>query len=244
MQAFFRRSREGQTLGYPRFQGANRYNSFTYKQFGNGATLVDHSPKGDSWADDCRTRARAYARGRTPACRGPTPPPHACSSAGPTVGAPENTERGRPFIPGTEVRGLLAALRQWVLGSLQDWQDCRALVLPAGGHAQESPPRLKHYGRRVERVLAHRRSQRSIRWATSRSRAAGLHEPEVLLLWGCGPQGLVRPLALVPGVWHEPASGPQRCEKHRAARSAPSGSRGVGAAQNRESPGFCRGNVN
>jgi putative transposase len=38
-QAFFRRIREGQTPGYPRFQGADRYHSFTYKQFGNGATL-------------------------------------------------------------------------------------------------------------------------------------------------------------------------------------------------------------
>ena len=38
-QAFFRRLREGQTPGYPRFQGSNRYDSFTYKQFGNGATL-------------------------------------------------------------------------------------------------------------------------------------------------------------------------------------------------------------
>jgi putative transposase len=38
-QAFFRRIGEGQTPGYPRFQGANRSNSFTYKQFGNGATL-------------------------------------------------------------------------------------------------------------------------------------------------------------------------------------------------------------
>jgi hypothetical protein len=74
-------------------------------------TQLDHSPNGDSWADDCRTRARAYARGRTPACRGPKPPPHACSSVGPTVGAPESAERGRPFIPGTEVWGLLAALR-------------------------------------------------------------------------------------------------------------------------------------
>jgi putative transposase len=35
-QAFFRRIRDGQTPGYPRFQGSNRYNSFTYKQFGNG----------------------------------------------------------------------------------------------------------------------------------------------------------------------------------------------------------------
>jgi putative transposase len=38
-QAFFRRIREGQTPGYPRFQGSARYNSFTYKQFGNGAAL-------------------------------------------------------------------------------------------------------------------------------------------------------------------------------------------------------------
>ena len=38
-QAFFRRVKNGETPGYPRFQSANRYNSFTYKQFGNGATL-------------------------------------------------------------------------------------------------------------------------------------------------------------------------------------------------------------
>jgi putative transposase len=38
-QAFFRRIREGQTPGYPRFHGRNRFNSFTYKEFGNGARL-------------------------------------------------------------------------------------------------------------------------------------------------------------------------------------------------------------
>jgi putative transposase len=37
--AFFRRVKAGETPGFPRFHGANRYNSFTYKQFGNGATL-------------------------------------------------------------------------------------------------------------------------------------------------------------------------------------------------------------
>jgi putative transposase len=37
--AFFRRVQAGEKPGYPRFQGGNRYNSFTYKQFGNGATL-------------------------------------------------------------------------------------------------------------------------------------------------------------------------------------------------------------
>ncbi len=41
-QAFFRRvkaRRAGQTPGFPRYQGRNRWHSFTYKQFGNGATL-------------------------------------------------------------------------------------------------------------------------------------------------------------------------------------------------------------
>jgi transposase len=39
--AFFRRVLAGETPGYPRFQGARRYHSFTYKQVGNGATLQD-----------------------------------------------------------------------------------------------------------------------------------------------------------------------------------------------------------
>ncbi len=38
-QAFFRRVQAGEAPGYPRFQGAHRYHSFTYKQMGNGATL-------------------------------------------------------------------------------------------------------------------------------------------------------------------------------------------------------------
>lgn len=38
-QAFFRRVKAGETPGYPRFHGRSRYNSLTYPQFGNGATL-------------------------------------------------------------------------------------------------------------------------------------------------------------------------------------------------------------
>ncbi len=38
-QAFFRRVKAGEKPGYPRFQGRNRYNSFTYPQFENGARL-------------------------------------------------------------------------------------------------------------------------------------------------------------------------------------------------------------
>lgn len=38
-QAFFRRVQSGEKAGFPRFQGANRYHSFTYKQYENGARL-------------------------------------------------------------------------------------------------------------------------------------------------------------------------------------------------------------
>jgi putative transposase len=40
-QAFFRRLRAGEKPGFPRFKGryGNRYRSFTFKEFGNGARL-------------------------------------------------------------------------------------------------------------------------------------------------------------------------------------------------------------
>jgi putative transposase len=38
-QAFFRRVKAGERPGYPRFQGHNRYNSFTYPQYGGGTVL-------------------------------------------------------------------------------------------------------------------------------------------------------------------------------------------------------------
>ena len=43
-QAFFLRIREGQTPGYPRFHGRDRYNSFTYPQVGEyGGARLDNS---------------------------------------------------------------------------------------------------------------------------------------------------------------------------------------------------------
>ena len=39
MKAFFRRVRAGQTPGYPRFRGRDRYDSFTYPQAPNGCKL-------------------------------------------------------------------------------------------------------------------------------------------------------------------------------------------------------------
>jgi putative transposase len=38
-RAFFRRVKAGEKAGFPRYQGRNRWHSFTYKEFGNGATL-------------------------------------------------------------------------------------------------------------------------------------------------------------------------------------------------------------
>lgn len=40
-QAFFRRLRQGERAGFPRFKCGTRYNSFTYKQVGSGGTYVD-----------------------------------------------------------------------------------------------------------------------------------------------------------------------------------------------------------
>jgi putative transposase len=38
-QAFFRRVAHGEKAGFPRFHGRERYHSFTYKEYGNGARL-------------------------------------------------------------------------------------------------------------------------------------------------------------------------------------------------------------
>jgi putative transposase len=38
-QAFFRRAKAREKAGFPRYQARTRYHSFTYKEFGNGATL-------------------------------------------------------------------------------------------------------------------------------------------------------------------------------------------------------------
>jgi putative transposase len=38
---YFERTKKGEKAGYPRFKGWNRYNSFTYPQYGNGVLLKD-----------------------------------------------------------------------------------------------------------------------------------------------------------------------------------------------------------
>ena len=41
--AFFRRTKVGEKVGFPRYQGRNRWHSFTYKEFGNRAILDNGS---------------------------------------------------------------------------------------------------------------------------------------------------------------------------------------------------------
>src|SRR5262245_20073116 len=57
--------------------------------------------------------------------------------------------------------------------------------------------------------------QGSMRREAGYSCAACVHEPEQIWLWRAGPEGLVHPLAFVPGVRYGPASGPQRGEEWR-----------------------------
>ncbi len=38
-QAFYRRVKAGEKAGFPRYQGRDRWHSFTYKEYGNGAAL-------------------------------------------------------------------------------------------------------------------------------------------------------------------------------------------------------------
>jgi putative transposase len=42
-QAFFRRVQRGEKAGFPRFKGQQRYHSFTFKEYGNGARLDNGS---------------------------------------------------------------------------------------------------------------------------------------------------------------------------------------------------------
>ncbi len=72
-------------------------------------------------------------------------------------------------------------------------------------------------------LLEHPRFQGSMRREASASGAASVHEPEMFWLWRSGPQGLIRSLALLPGLRNEPASRPQRGKEHRAGRAGPSG---------------------
>ena len=60
------------------------------------------------------------------------------------------------------------------------------------------------------------------------SRSSCLSRARVFWLWRAGPEGLIRPLASLSGLWNEPASRPQRGQEHRTAGQSLRGARGVG----------------
>ena len=64
-QAFFRRVQRGEKAGFPRFKGRNRFHSFTFKEYGNGATLDNGflvSPRSGGSASTGAARLRARPR--------------------------------------------------------------------------------------------------------------------------------------------------------------------------------------
>jgi hypothetical protein len=70
--------------------------------------------------------------------------------------------------------------------------------------------------------------QGSVRRAESAGSQPFVHQPDQFWLWRVRLERLIRPLAQLPSVWNESASGPQRRQEQRAAQPEPSGSRGVG----------------
>ena len=76
-----------------------------------------------------------------------------------------------------------------------------------------------------------------MRWSESSCGPSCVHLPDLFRLWGHGLQRLVRPLALLPRLRHEPAQRPQRREEYRAAWAKPSGRGGVLARRTENPPG-------
>src|SRR5260221_11737454 len=70
----------------------------------------------------------------------------------------------------------------------------------------------------MEWVFEHPIFQSSIRWEDGGSRAACLHLASLFGLRSARAQGLVRPLACLPGVWDQSASGSQRRPEHSRER--------------------------
>ena len=130
---------------------------------------------------------------------------------------------------------LLAKAHQKVRRQRQDFHHKTALALVRsqrhdlsrgladGQHGQEPPSRQEHLRCGLGGVPEHPELQGSMRRAASGSRAACLHQPDVFWLWRPGPQRLIRPLASLPGLWNEPASGPQRRQEHRTGSGRPFG---------------------
>jgi hypothetical protein len=73
----------------------------------------------------------------------------------------------------------------------------------------------------VWRVPGHPHFQSGERWEASASGPPSVHQPKVFRakLWDDRAERSLGALAFLPGLWHEPVSGPQRCTQHPAVGS-------------------------
>jgi putative transposase len=116
----------------------------------------------------------------------------------------------------------LGLVRAYDTISHEDLQTARR---PDGQHAPEPPPREVHRRRRVEGVPAHPVVHSGRSWQDRRSRAACVHLARLFGLRRARVQGLVHPLAPVPGVWDESAARSYCCAQHLARRKTPTWAR-------------------
>ena len=272
----------GETPGYPRFQGATATTSFTYKQFGNGATLdngflvlskigriavrwsrpIEGTPKTVTISREADGWYVCFSCADVPV----QPLPATGQETGIDLGLEAFatlSDGTRIFHPGwyrKAERALKTAQRR-VSRRKKGSNRRRKAVTPAGQGASEgaapaaglSPQDGAGAGaepttRSITKILQtanmvknhhlaksiydagwsavpeHPRFQGSMR----RSRVVAVTPAYTSQTCsGCGewsgPQGLVRPLARLPGLWRQPASRPQRGQEHRTGRAGPSG---------------------
>ncbi len=267
-QAFFRRVQRGEKAGFPRFKGRNRFHSFTFKEYGNGARLdngvlvlskigrisvhwsrpIEGTPKtvtiskeADGWyvaiscaevpvqplpatgqetgidlglesfatlADGQRDlHPTLLPQGRSV----PAPLPAACRPA--QEGQPSPTQSGG-------AAGQSASAYSQASGATSTTKRRAKLVqaydaiyyedLRVRQHGQEPPSRQEHQLMPGGARSCHPYFQGCKRREASASGQPCVHQPGLFGLWRDRAERLVRALARLPGLWNEPAPGPQR----------------------------------
>ena len=284
-QAFFRRIERGEKVGLPRYKPASRYNSFTYKEFDNGATLdngflvlskighiavrwsrptqgtiktVTISKEADGWyvsfsCADVPIEPLLPTGQETGIDLGIEA--FATLSDGTRIFSPGWYRKAERALKTAQRRvsrrkkgsarrrkavRLLARAHQKVRRQRQDYHHKVAL------HLIQTNDVIYHEDLQVRNMVRNHHLAKSISdagWAafltilSFKAACAGRSVVAVPPAYtsqtcsGCGVlvvERLIRPLARLPGLWHEPASRPQRGEEHREARAEPSG-RGCGS---------------
>jgi putative transposase len=274
-QAFFRRVKAGQTPGFPRFKGRDRYHSFTFKEYDNGATLdhgflvlakigriavrwsrpLEGTPKTVTISQEADGWYACFSWAGVPVRPLPT--------TGQATGIDLGLESFATLADGSQIANprifrvaelalrraqrrvarrkkgshrrrkavhLLAKAHQTVQRTRRDFHHKTALALvrqhdtiyhedpAAGQHGQDSPSRQEHRGCRVGPVPLHPVLQSGRSWEDSGSRAGGVHLASRFGLRSHRPEGALRPVASLPGLWDESAAGPQRRTQHLARR--------------------------